>query len=52
MYLNRTIEIEIGSIVYLGVIMTTNISIDNHVIVSYKCGIGHDSVIKDYVLLL
>ncbi len=51
-YLNRTIEIGKGSIVYPGVIMTTNISIGNHVIVSPKCGIGHDSVIKDYVSLL
>ena len=51
-YLNRTIEIGRGSIVYPGVIMTTNISIGNHVIVSPKCGIGHDSVIKDYVSLL
>lgn len=51
-YLNRTVEIGNGSIVYPGVIMTTNISIGNHVIVSPKCGIGHDSVIKDYVSLL
>lgn len=51
-YLNRTVEIGKGSIVYPGVIMTTNISIGNHVIVSPKCGIGHDSVIKDYVSLL
>ena len=51
-YLNRTIEIGNDSIVYPGVIMTTNISIGNHVIVSPKCGIGHDSVIKDYVSLL
>lgn len=51
-YLNRTIEIGHGSIVYPGVIMTINISIGNHVIVSPKCGIGHDSVIRDYVSLL
>ena len=51
-YLNKTITIGKGSIVYPGVIMTTNISIGNHVIVSPKCGIGHDSVIKDYVSLL
>lgn len=32
--------------------MTTNIIVGNHVIVSPKCGIGHDSIIKDYVSLL
>lgn len=51
-YLNRTVEIGDGCIVYPGVIMTTNIRIGNHVIVSPKCGIGHDSIIKDYVSLL
>ena len=45
---------EIGEwcIVYEGVILTANISIGNHVIISPKCGIGHDTVIKDYVSLL
>lgn len=51
-YLNSTIEVERGTIVYPGVIMTTNVNIGKHVIVSPKCGIGHDSVIKDYVSLL
>lgn len=51
-YLNTTVEIGRGSIVYPGVIMTTNISIGNHVIISPKCGVGHDSIIKDYVSLL
>lgn len=41
-----------GSIVYEGVILTANIQIGNHVIISPKCGIGHDSIIKDYVSLL
>ncbi|SCJ34169.1 Serine acetyltransferase [uncultured Clostridium sp.] len=41
-----------GSIVYEGVILTANIEIGKHVIVSPKCGIGHDSIIKDYVSLL
>ncbi len=41
-----------GSIVYEGVILTANIVIGNHVIISPKCGIGHDSIIKDYVSLL
>lgn len=51
-YLNRTIKIGHGSIIYPGVIMTTNINIGDHVIVSPKCGIGHDSIIKNYVSLL
>lgn len=41
-----------GSIVYEGVILTANIEIGKHVIISPKCGIGHDSIIKDYVSLL
>lgn len=41
-----------GSIVYEGVILTSNIEIGNHVIVSPKCGIGHDSIVRDYVSLL
>lgn len=41
-----------GSIIYEGVILTANIEIGNHVIISPKCGIGHDSIIKDYVSLL
>lgn len=41
-----------GTIVYEGVILTTNIKIGNHVIISPKCGVGHDSIIKDYVSLL
>lgn len=49
---SHTTKIGVGSIIYPGVIMTTNISIGNHVIISPKCGIGHDSIIKDYVSLL
>ena len=50
--IHNTVTIGNGSIIYKGVIMTTNITIGNHVIVSPKCGIGHDSIIKDYVSLL
>lgn len=50
--IHNTVIIGNGSIIYKGVIMTTNITIGNHVIVSPKCGIGHDSIIKDYVSLL
>lgn len=41
-----------GVIIYPGVIMTTNIKIGNHVIISPKCGIGHETLIEDYVSLL
>ena len=50
--IHNTVTIGNGSIIYKGVIMTTNITIGNHVIISPKCGIGHDSIIKDYVSLL
>lgn len=50
--LNDTVEIGEGSIIYPGVIMTVNIKVGNHVIISPKCGIGHDTIIEDYVTLL
>ena len=45
-------EIGEGSIVYEGAIITTNVSIGNHVIISPKCGVGHDTIIENYVSLL
>lgn len=50
--LNKTVKIGEGCIIYPGAIMTVNIDIGNHVIISPKCGIGHDSIIEDYVTLL
>ena len=50
--LNKTVDIGYGCIIYQNSIITANISIGNHVIVSPKCGIGHDSIIKDYCSLL
>ena len=50
--LNKTVDIGYGCIIYQNSIITANISIGNHVIVSPKCGIGHDSIIKDYCALL
>ena len=41
-----------GCIIYPGVIMTVDIKIGNHVIVSPKCGIGHNSKVHDYASLL
>lgn len=50
--LNRTITVGEGCIIYPNVIMTVNIKIGNHVIISPKSGIGHDSIIEDYVTIL
>ena len=50
--LNKHIKIGEGCIVYQNVIMTVNIEVGDHVIISPKCGIGHDSIIDDYVTLL
>lgn len=41
-----------GTIIYEGAILTIDIRIGSHVIISPKSGIGHDSIIKDYVTLL
>jgi sugar O-acyltransferase (sialic acid O-acetyltransferase NeuD family) len=51
-YISNTNSIGEGVIIYSGVIMTTNIKIGNHVIISPKCGIGHEALIEDYVSLL
>ncbi|MGL5750071.1 MAG: acetyltransferase [Paraclostridium sp.] len=50
--INSTVTIGTGCIIYQGNIITANIEIGNHVILSPKCGIGHDTVIKDYCTLL
>ena len=51
-YISDTNLIGEGVIIYSGVIMTTNVNIGNHVIISPKCGIGHEAEIQDYVSLL
>lgn len=50
--IHDSVEIGEGTIIYEGVIISPNVKIGNHVIVSPKSGIGHDSVIKDYVSVL
>lgn len=50
--LNRTVEVGEGCIIYQNAMVTTNVTIGNHVIVSPKAGIGHDTVVKDYCNLL
>ena len=51
-YIHNYMNIGEGTIIYEGVILTANIEVGKHVIISPKCGIGHDSIIKDYVSLL
>ena len=50
--LHKSVEIDEGSILYEGSIISPEVKIGKHVIISPKCGIGHDSIIKDYVSLL
>lgn len=50
--INDSITIGYGTIIYEGTIITVNVHIGNHVIISPKCGIGHDSTLQDYVSLL
>lgn len=50
--LNRTVDIGEGCIIYENAVITANIKIGSHVIISPKCGIGHDSIIQDYTTLL
>ena len=40
-----------GTIVCAHTIITTNISIGNHVIINLDCTIGHDAVLEDFVTL-
>lgn len=51
-YMHDYMTVGQGTIIYEGAILTANIEIGNHVIISPKCGVGHDSIIKDYVSLL
>lgn len=50
--LNNTVSIGEGCIVYQNVITTANITIGDHVIISPKTGIGHDSIVENYCSLL
>ncbi len=50
--IHNSVQIGEGNIIYEGAIISPNVSIGNHIIISPKSGIGHDSVIKDYVSIL
>lgn len=45
---DKYIRIGKGCIITSGVIITTNITIGNHVILNLSCTVGHDSVIDDF----
>lgn len=45
------VQIGEGSIICAGTILTTNITIGQHVIINLDCTLGHDDVISDYVTL-
>jgi len=51
-YINNTNTVGIGCVIYPGVIITTNIQIGDYVIISSKCGIGHETVIGNYSSIL
>ncbi|MGL5575942.1 MAG: NeuD/PglB/VioB family sugar acetyltransferase [Sarcina sp.] len=50
--LHKSVEVGEGSILYEGSIISPNVKIGKYVIISPKCGVGHDSIIEDYVSLL
>lgn len=49
---SKYVSIGEGSIICAGTIITTNVSIGNHVIINLDCTVGHDVVIEDYVSLM
>ena len=50
--INSTVKIGEGCIVYQNVVITANIYIGDHVIISPRCGIGHDAIVENYCSLL
>lgn len=50
--INRTLEIGEGSILYHDVLMTVNVKVGNHVIISPRTNIGHGSHIGDFSNLM
>lgn len=49
--MSRWIQIGDGSVICAGNILTTNITIGNHVQINLDCTIGHDVVLDDYATL-
>lgn len=49
---SNSIEIQEGSIICAGNILTVNIDIGKHVIINLDCTVGHDAEIEDYCTVL
>lgn len=49
--LSERVEIDEGTIVCAGTIITVDIKIGKHVIINLDCTLGHDDVIEDYVTI-
>lgn len=50
--ISRFVKIGEGSIICAGSIITTNIEIENHVIINLDCTVGHDVSLKNYTTIL
>lgn len=50
--ISRFVNIGEGTIICAGSIITTNIEIENHVIINLDCTIGHDVNLKNYTTIL
>lgn len=50
--MSRHVAMGVGNIICAGNIITTNITLGNHVAINPGCGIGHDAVIKDFCTIL
>jgi sugar O-acyltransferase (sialic acid O-acetyltransferase NeuD family) len=48
---NDYIEIGFGNLICYGSFLSVNIKIGNHISINPGCGIGHDTIIKDYSTL-
>lgn len=49
--ISKRVSVGEGCIICAGNIITTDITIGNHVIVNLDCTIGHDAIIEDFVTL-
>ena len=50
--IGRRVEIGEGSIICMDTHFTTNIKIGDHCIINNSCGIGHDTILADYVSMM
>lgn len=50
--ISKLVNIGKGTIICAGSIVTTNIEIENHVIINLDCTIGHDVNLKNYTTIL